>query len=296
MLEITSEKDEFEFTIDSGVARIQKSFLKDGSNIFADLTAAQGDTRPFTPYIIDQSQYMSAKENTAYDSSSHCLQAYSKPKTTIEHQQPNTTALGRLIDCTLSKFRDRSQNELNKTRNAFPEFGSQCFPEPRKSEGWAHNLGDIYFFTLGEAGGVYDSMKVVPVLISTAYGIGAVIETNENNTTTDLLNRESRLIKNRFFSSILSLQKQGKIDSALDVLYKSIPNLLFEEKYSIINDILLDTFLSHLNDDLQLGLLVVTKPWKNKLPLRMRFYTQVRSNFLRSKKPETVDKILKGLI
>lgn len=98
------------------------------------------------------------------------------------------------------------------------------------------------------------------------------------------------------FVSILKLQSIQKIDTALDVIYESVQNFLLDGKFDLVDEMLVDGKIKELVPDLQLGLLVVTRPFKGKLSRRVDFFKVVHTNFVLSKSQERADRILNSLL
>lgn len=107
---------------------------------------------------------------------------------------------------------------------------------------------------------------------------------------------DDEVIKETFVSIILKLQGLQKIDTALDAIYESMENFLLNGKFALVDEILVDEKIKELVPDLQLGLLVITKPFKSKLSNRVNFFNFVHANFVSNKGLDLTDRILRSLL
>jgi hypothetical protein len=71
------------------------------------------------------------------------------------------------------------------------------------------------------------------------------------------------------------LDKQGRTDSALDVIYDTIDDLLRRGDFGRLDHVLTEVSAADYSVDLLLGLLTATLPGKGRLPSRPKFFREV---------------------
>jgi len=81
-----------------------------------------------------------------------------------------------------------------------------------------------------------------------------------------------------FLDRARRLDELGRIDSALDVVYNYIDEMLLAGKFSELDDRLSSTECDEYSVDLLLALLTITYAAKRHLPHRQRFYAQVEQS------------------
>jgi hypothetical protein len=74
------------------------------------------------------------------------------------------------------------------------------------------------------------------------------------------------------------LEKQGHLDTALDVLYDRVDDLLKTKQFTTVDDLLRNANVSSFSADVLLGLLTSTLPARSKLPARAKFFADVESS------------------
>ncbi|HWD18547.1 MAG TPA: hypothetical protein VHB20_04665 [Verrucomicrobiae bacterium] len=89
------------------------------------------------------------------------------------------------------------------------------------------------------------------------------------------------------------LAAHGQVDSALDLVYDYIDNLLTNSEFNRVNSILRNVALADASSDVLLGLLTSTLPARRKLWSRSRFYNDVELEFRR--RGEWEEGLLTGL-
>jgi hypothetical protein len=95
---------------------------------------------------------------------------------------------------------------------------------------------------------------------------GGVQIANDRSAVEDFLDRARRL------------DALGRTDSALDVVYNYIDEMLLAGKFSEVDDRLSSTECDEYSVDLLLALLTITFAAKRHLPHRQRFYAQVEQS------------------
>jgi hypothetical protein len=78
-----------------------------------------------------------------------------------------------------------------------------------------------------------------------------------------------------FLSGANRLDKQGRTDSALDLVYDAIDDLLRRGDYPRLDHVLTEVPVADYSVDLLLGILTATLPGKSRLPSRSGFFGEV---------------------
>jgi hypothetical protein len=89
------------------------------------------------------------------------------------------------------------------------------------------------------------------------------------------------------------LDKHGRIDAALDLIYEKIDSLLRGGDFAEVDSILSRVETKSLSVDLLLGLLTSTLPARTKLPSRREFFARVEGEI--TERGELEDGLLTGL-
>jgi hypothetical protein len=96
-----------------------------------------------------------------------------------------------------------------------------------------------------------------------------------------------------FLDPILRLEAKGNTDSALDLLYDKVDELLKTGEFEKLNQILADSSPEELSIDMILGLLTSSLPARSKLPARADFFE--KSEAAIKSRGEYEDGLLSGL-
>jgi len=96
-----------------------------------------------------------------------------------------------------------------------------------------------------------------------------------------------------FLESASRLDRQGRIDAALDLIYDKIDALMTEGHFEEISTLLQNLHLKSLSVDLPLGLLTSTLPARTKIPCRGDFFRAVESEI--NRRGEWENGLLTGL-
>lgn len=96
-----------------------------------------------------------------------------------------------------------------------------------------------------------------------------------------------------FVHRATSLQEQGFTDTALDLIYDSVDELLHGARFALCDSVLQETDASQCSIDVLLALLTATLPAKSRLATRAQFFQRVE-NSLRER-GEYVADVLAGL-
>ena len=89
------------------------------------------------------------------------------------------------------------------------------------------------------------------------------------------------------------LADRGEIDTALDVLYDYIDDLLKRASFSELDALIQNSTPERMSTDVLLGILTATLPAKSKLPSRRRFFDRVAA--VLGERNELEDGLLTGL-
>ena len=76
------------------------------------------------------------------------------------------------------------------------------------------------------------------------------------------------------------IAEQGKVDSALDLIYERADEMLLAGEFSPLNKIISDLSVDNLTIDVLLAVLTISLPAKSKLPARSSFYLSVKQKLL----------------
>jgi len=90
----------------------------------------------------------------------------------------------------------------------------------------------------------------------------------------DSLERSKHPIES-FVQRACRLDELDRTDTALDLIYDSVDELLCEGKFELLNSILSHTSVNTLSVDLHLAILTATLPAISRLPSRPRFFDEV---------------------
>ena len=103
---------------------------------------------------------------------------------------------------------------------------------------------------------------------------------------------------NEFFENMTSLQSDKKIDTALRKMFKEVEEEIVKDvnDLSTTDSIFEDERSKSFDKDLQVGLLVITLPWKSKLKNRKKYVEFVKSTLLNHLTEKQTDRVLSGLI
>ena len=82
----------------------------------------------------------------------------------------------------------------------------------------------------------------------------------------------------KFLQPVVQLEKHGHIDSALDVLYDRVDDLLKAQQFTVLDDLLRQVDVDSISVDVLLGLLTATLPARSKLPARPKFFADVETS------------------
>src|SRR5439155_5576373 len=75
-------------------------------------------------------------------------------------------------------------------------------------------------------------------------------------------------VADKFLHPVVQLEKQGRADSALDVLYDRVDDLLKAKQFATVDDLLRQAHVDLLSVDVLLGLLTATVPARSRLLAR----------------------------
>jgi hypothetical protein len=79
----------------------------------------------------------------------------------------------------------------------------------------------------------------------------------------------------KFLWPVTRLERLGRIDAALDILYDRVDDLLKARDFSTVDELLRQADVSSFSVDVLLGLLTATLPGRSKLPARSKFFRDV---------------------
>ncbi len=99
---------------------------------------------------------------------------------------------------------------------------------------------------------------------------------------------------NMWINKIYSLSFNNKTDKALDVMYDAVDEQLLDGNIDLVDKWMMEIDLNRINIALMLGILTITKPFKEKLSARKDFYLKVRDKIIETD-AERCDKLLIGL-
>ena len=120
----------------------------------------------------------------------------------------------------------------------------------------------------------------LPKLSSGSYRSGRYSEWTDaihyNRADASVIEVRRSLIQTSVLDSLLQqvkqLERRGRIDAALDVLYDRVDGLLRSNKFEALDDALGCVNTVQLTTDVIIGLLTASLPAKSKLPSRARFF------------------------
>ena len=98
-----------------------------------------------------------------------------------------------------------------------------------------------------------------------------IVPARRNIDTLQILLTHARHLEN-FVERAVRLDKSGKTDAALDLIYDNVDSLLSNGKYEELDLMLKSVDADLLPTDILLGLLTATLPAKTKLPSRSNFF------------------------
>ena len=98
-----------------------------------------------------------------------------------------------------------------------------------------------------------------------------IVPARRNIDTLQILLTRARHLEN-FVERAVRLDKSGKTDAALDLIYDNVDSLLSNGKYEELDLMLKNVDADLLPTDILLGLLTATLPAKTKLPSRSIFF------------------------
>jgi hypothetical protein len=93
---------------------------------------------------------------------------------------------------------------------------------------------------------------------------------------------ESKTAVGSFLGNARRLDKCGQTDTALDIIFDQIDEMLLAGEFDRLNQLLIDTDTKQYSVDLLLGILTATLPAKDRLPSRTDFFPRVEQT-LRSR-------------
>lgn len=96
-----------------------------------------------------------------------------------------------------------------------------------------------------------------------------------------------------FLQPVVSLEKCGHVDAALDVLYDRIDGLLKIKRFSALDELLQQAKPDQMSVDVILGLLTASLPAKTKLSARPRFFEEAEASL--KKRADWEEGLLAGL-
>lgn len=84
---------------------------------------------------------------------------------------------------------------------------------------------------------------------------------------------------NQFYEAVINLQKQGKPDTAIDLIYEYVGDICLDElekrenmDFTEADNIFTHERLNELNFDSKMALLIVSRPFKARLPSRVNYH------------------------
>lgn len=105
-----------------------------------------------------------------------------------------------------------------------------------------------------------------------------------------------KIFTNNFFERIISLEKEKKIDTAIDHIFDIVEDLCIDNKLNFIDNLFLDKRIDNLDINLQLSFLTITLPWKDKFKNRTFLYCKVYQKlYIKYNDIKKVELILLGL-
>jgi len=91
------------------------------------------------------------------------------------------------------------------------------------------------------------------------------------------------------------LQRDGRIDEALDLLFARVDERLLERNFRVVDFFLRMINANSFTDDILIGILTITLSWKANLLNRKLFYKKVEDRLSITKKSAEVSRVLLGL-
>lgn len=88
-----------------------------------------------------------------------------------------------------------------------------------------------------------------------------------------------------------NLKKPREVQVMCDIL----STLLTRSRFDIVDEVLIDLDVNQLDYNGMMDIIITTFPASNRLKNRKKVFEQVRSNLLKIKDKQKVDKVLKGL-
>jgi hypothetical protein len=82
----------------------------------------------------------------------------------------------------------------------------------------------------------------------------------------------------RFLKPVITLEKHGHLDAALDVLYDRVDDLLKTKQFTVVDNLLSQASVGSFSVDVLLGLLTATLPARSKLQARAKFFAEVEAS------------------
>ena len=81
-----------------------------------------------------------------------------------------------------------------------------------------------------------------------------------------------------FLKPVTQLEKHGHIDTALDVWYDRVDDLLKARQFEVVDGLLRQANVSSLSVDVLLGLLTATLPARSRLSARAKFFADAEAS------------------
>lgn len=82
-----------------------------------------------------------------------------------------------------------------------------------------------------------------------------------------------------FITNARELDKLGKTDEAIDLIFDGIDNMLSSGKFKEVDDILKNVTINDWSDDLCLSFLAITLSAKSRLPSRGALFNKIKQRF-----------------
>ena len=89
------------------------------------------------------------------------------------------------------------------------------------------------------------------------------------------------------------LDVSGHTDSALDLLYDAVDELLQRGEFEKLDSMITNVAVADLSENILIGLLTATLPARSRLPIRPKFFAEVEETL--RKRGEYEDGLLSGL-
>jgi hypothetical protein len=96
-------------------------------------------------------------------------------------------------------------------------------------------------------------------------------------------------------TDVYRLAGAGEIDAALDLIYKTIDDMMFDGNLDDVDEILRRADVTSVDASIVLGFLAITLPVANRLKHRSAYFAKTKTHLARSHSPDDVASMFVGL-